>query len=209
MFIGIFTAISTQADRYVLIMIPWLCAAIGIFLVDVSSVTPVAGVRWVLATASLLVVALVMSQLWTRTAPLVVVAPAEENPRWAMQRWLIEHAPAGGTVWLEADVLPILQVTFADSGGELQALVRQAFVKIHPDFHARVLKGEHVEGTANFDAALITEKRVDLAVTCDRIVRDVQGSAPELAAQRAFYAALVERGARRFEASGCWIVEIT
>jgi hypothetical protein len=69
-----------------------------------------------------------------------------------MQRWLIEHAPAGGTVWLESDVLPALQVTFADSGGDLQAVVRQAFAKVHPDFHARVLKGELVERTANFDS---------------------------------------------------------
>jgi hypothetical protein len=126
-----------------------------------------------------------------------------------MQRWLIEHAPPGGTVWLEADVLPLLQATFADSGGDLQALVRQAFAKVQPDFHVRVLKGELVERTENFDAALVTEKRIDLALTCDRNVRYVQGSVPEFAAQRAFYAALAEHGTRRFEAMGCWIVGIT
>jgi hypothetical protein len=209
MFIGTFMAISTQADRYILIMMPWVCAAVGVFLVDVSSATAFAGRRWMLATASLLVVALVMSGLWKRAAPLVVVSPAAENTRWVMQRWLIEHAPAGGTVWVEPDVLPLLQVTFADSGGDLQALVRRAFVKVHPDFDARILKGEVVERTANFDAALITEKRIDLAVACDRSVRSVQGSVPEFAAQRAFYAALAERGTRRFGAGDCWIAEIT
>jgi hypothetical protein len=208
-FIGTFIAISTQADRYILIVMPWLCTAIGVFLVDVSSAPRFAAGRWMLATASLLVVALVLSELWTRAAPLEVAIPAEEDPRWAMQRWLIEHAPAGGTVWLESDVLPLLQVTFADSGGDLQALVRQAFVKVHPDFRVRILKGESVERTGNFDAALVTEKRIDLALTCDRNVRSVQGSVPEFAAQRAFYAALVERGRRRFEARGCWIAEIT
>jgi len=106
-------------------------------------------------------------------------------------------------------VLPLLQATFADPGGDLQAIVRQAFAKAHPDFNVRVLKGELVERTANFDVALITEKRVDLALTCDRNVRYVQGSAPEFAAQRAFYAALAEHGRRRFEAMGCWIAEIT
>jgi hypothetical protein len=154
-------------------------------------------------------VALVMSGLWTRAAPLVVPAPAEENPRWVMQRWLIEHAPPNGTVWLESDVLPLLQITFADSGGDLQALVRQAFAKAHPDFHARILKGELVERTANFDAALVTEKRIDLALICDRSVRYVQRSGPEFAAARAFYAAVAEHGRRRFEAMGCWIAEIT
>jgi hypothetical protein len=208
-FIGTFIALRTQADRYILITMPWLCAAIGVFLVDVASATALAGRRSMFATASLLVGALVMSGLWQRTAPLVLVPPAAENPSRVMQRWLIEHAPPGGTVWLEADVLPLLQATFADSGGDLQALVRQAFAKVHPDFHVRVLKGELVERTENFDAALVTEKRIDLALTCDRNVRYVQGSVPEFAAQRAFYAALAEHGTRRFEAMGCWIVGIT
>src|SRR5205085_6267929 len=51
MFIGTFMASSTQADRYILITIPWLCAGIGVFLVDVSSATTVVGLRWMLATA--------------------------------------------------------------------------------------------------------------------------------------------------------------
>jgi Dolichyl-phosphate-mannose-protein mannosyltransferase len=209
LFIGTFIAVSTQRDRYILIAMPWLCAAIGVFSVDASSAVPFARHRTTVATASLLVVALVAAGLWRRTVPLVLVGDAEENPRWIMQRWLIQHAPAGGTVWLESDVLPLLQATFADSGGELQVRVKQAFLKAHPDFHVRILKGELVERTANFDSALITEKRVNLALTCDRNVRYVQGSGPEFASQRAFYAALAERGTRRFEARGCWIAEIT
>jgi len=208
-FIGTFITLSTQADRYILITMPWLCAGIGVFLVDVASATPFAGLRWMAATASLLVAALVVFGLWKRAAPLVLPAPPEENPSRVMQRWLIEHAPPGGTVWLESDLLPLLQATFADPGGDLQALVRQAFLKAHPDFHAQILKGELIEHTANFDAALVTEKRIDLALTCDRNVRYVQGSVPEFAAQRAFYAALAQHGRRRFEARGCWIVEIT
>jgi hypothetical protein len=209
LFIGAFMAFSTQLDRYILIAMPWLCVAIGVFLIDASSAAPVGRGRTTFATASLLVIALVISGLWQRAVPLVVVERAEENPRWVMQRWLIEHAPAGGTIWLESDVLPLLQATFADYGGDLQLLVRQAFRKAHPDFDARVIKGELVERTANYDPALITEKRVDLALTCDRNVRYVQGSAPEFVLQRAFYAALAERGTRRFEAMGCWIVAIT
>jgi hypothetical protein len=209
-FIGIFIALSTQADRYILIVMPWLCAAIGVSLVDASSAAPLGVRRWTVATAGLVVVvALVMPGLWQRAAPLVLVTPTAENPRRLMQRWLIEHAPAGGTVWLESDVVPLLQATFADSGGDLQALVRHAFAKAHPDFRVRILKGEIVERTANYDAALVTEKRIDLALTCDGNVQYVQGTAPEFAAQRAFYAALAERGTRRFEAMGCWIVEIT
>lgn len=207
--IGTFIALSTQADRYILITMPWLCAGIGVFLVDAASATPFAGPRWMSATAALLVAGLVMTGLWKQTAPLVLVTPAEESPSRVMQRWLIEHAPPGGTLWLESDVLPLLQATFADPGGDLQALVRQAFVKAHPDFHAQILKGELVERSANFDAALVTEKRIDLALTCDRNVRYVQGAVPEFAAQRAFYAALADHGRRRFEAMGCWIVEIT
>jgi hypothetical protein len=209
LFIGTFIALRTQADRYILIAMPWLCAAIGVFLADASAITRSARLRTAFAAASLLVAAAVMPGLWQRAAPLVVVARAEENPRWVMQRWLIEHAPAGGTVWLESDVLPLLQATFADLGGNLQARVRQAFLQVHPGFNVRVLKGELVERTANYDAALITEKRVDLVLTCDGNVRYVQSSAPEFAPQRAFYAALAERGTRRFEARGCWIAEIT
>jgi hypothetical protein len=125
-----------------------------------------------------------------------------------MQRWLIEHAPAGGTVWLESDVLPLLQATFADPGGDLQGLVQEAFLRAYPGFRVRVLKGERVERTANYDPALITEKRIALAVTCERNVRYVEGAGPEFASQRAFYAALEQRGRRRFEAMGCWIAEI-
>ena len=65
-----------------------------------------------------------------------------------------------------------------------------------------------MERVANFDPRLITEKHVDLAVTCDRSVQYVQGAGTEFASQRAFYAALAERGTRRFEAMGCWITEI-
>jgi hypothetical protein len=209
LFIGTFIALSTQQDRYILIAMPWLCAAIGVFLIDASSAAPLARRRPGFVAASLLVVALMTFGLWRRTVPLVLAGDAQENPRWVMQRWLIQHAPAGGTVWLESDMLPLLQATFADPGGDLQMVVQQAFVKAHPDFSVRILKGEMVERTANFDPALITEKRVNLALTCDRNVRYVEGSAPEFASQRAFYAALAERGTRRFEAMGCWIAEIT
>jgi hypothetical protein len=208
LFIGTFIVLRTQADRYILIAMPWLCAAIGIFLADAAAAPRSARLRTTFGAASLLAVVLVVSGLWQKSAPLVVVAPAGENPRWVMQRWLIEHAPAGGTVWLESDVLPLLQATFADYGGDLQTLVRQAFLRAHPDFDVRVLKGELVERTANYDPALVIERRVDLALTCDGNVRYVQGSAPEFSSQRAFYAALVEHGTRRFEAGGCWIVEI-
>jgi hypothetical protein len=125
-----------------------------------------------------------------------------------MQRWLIQHVPAGATVWLESDLLPLLQATFADSGGDLQGLVQHAFLKAHPDFHARFLKGERVQRSKNFDPTLITERKVDFALTCDRHVRYVDGSRPEFASQRAFYAALAARGTRRFETKGCWIAEI-
>jgi hypothetical protein len=101
-----------------------------------------------------------------------------------------------------------LQATFADPGGRLQQRLQEAFRLAYPGFDARVLKGEMVERVANFDARLVTEKRIDLALTCDHNVRYVQGSAPELAPQRAFYAALAEHGTRRFEAMGCWIAEI-
>ena len=57
-------------------------------------------------------------------------------------------------------------------------------------------------------SSLITEKQVDLALTCDRSVRYVEGSRPEFASQRAFYAALAERGTWRFEAMGCGIAEV-
>ena len=59
----------------------------------------------------------------------------------------------------------------------------------------------------NFDPTLITEKQVDFVLTCDRDVRYVEGSRPEVASQRAFYAALAEHGTRRFEAMGCWIAQ--
>jgi hypothetical protein len=188
---------------------PWLCAAIGVVVADVMSAAPAGRRRAMAATASALVVALVLSGLWRRTTPLVLVGDAEENVRWRMQRWLIEHAPAGGTVWMESDMLPLLQATFVDPGGQLQVLVQQAFLKAHPDFRVRILKGELVERTANFDATLISEKRVDLALTCDRNVRYAEHGGPDFAAHRAFYAALAQRGTRRFEAWGCWIAEIT
>jgi hypothetical protein len=209
LFIATFMAVSTQRDRYILIAMPWLCAAIGVFLVDMASAALFAPRRRALVATSAIVVALTAFGLWQRAAPLVLVGDAGENPRWAMQRWLIQHAPAGGTVWLEPDVLPLLQATFADPGGALQVLVQQAFLTAHPDFHVRVLKGELVERSANFDPALITEKRIDLALTCERNVRYVEDSGRDFASHRAFYAALAAHGTRRFEAMGCWIAEIT
>jgi hypothetical protein len=187
---------------------PWLCVAIGIFLVDASSTLQRAPWRTPIVTASLIILAFMTLGLWRQASSRVLVGKGEENQRWAMQRWLLRHAPAGATVWLEPDVLPLLQATFADPGGDLQILVQQAFLTAYPNFHVRVLKGELVERTANFDPTLITEKQVDLALTCERNVRYVDGSRPEFASQRAFYAALTERGTRRFEAMGCWIAEI-
>jgi hypothetical protein len=208
LFIGTFVAVSTQADRYILIAMPWLCTAIGVFIVDASAGVRSASGRAAIAPAALVLVALMTVGLWRRASPLVLVDAAEENPRWPMQRWLIEHAPAGGTIWLESDVLPLLQATFADPGGDLQVLVQRAFLKAHPGFRARFLKGELVERSANFDPALITARQVDLVLTCDRNVRYVEDSRPEHAAQRAFYAAVAEHGTRRFEGMGCWIAEI-
>jgi hypothetical protein len=208
LFIGAFIAVSTQADRYILLATPWLCAGIGAFLVGAASTVQLAPLRALIGTASLILVALTISELWRQSRPLVMVRTAEENQRWVMQRWLIGHAPAGSTVWLESDALPLLQATFADPGGDLQARLQQAFRDAYPDFHVRILKGELVERSANFDPALITEKQVDLALTCARSVRYVEGSRPEFAAQRAFYAALAERGTPRFEALGCSIAEI-
>ena len=164
LFIGSFIAASNQVDRYVLIAMPWLCAAIGVFLVAASSSPPLPALRASLITTSVILVALTISQLWRQASPLVLVGEAEEHPRWAMQRWLIQHAPAGSTVWLESDVLPLLQATFADPGGDLQVLVQQAFLNAYPTFHARFLKGERVERSANFDPTLITERQVDLVL---------------------------------------------
>jgi len=75
-------------------------------------------------------------------------------------------------------------------------------------FHARFLKGERVARRANFDPALITERRISLAVSCDGHVGYAERSGNDSAAQRAFYATLAERGTRRFEARGCWIAAI-
>ena len=214
--VGVFLAVRTQEDRYISIAIPWLCAAVGVLLGDAASpgrdhaydnrqsTMPRASI----AAASLLLVALMGVQLWQRTSPLVLIGPAEENPRWAMQRWLLQHAPRGGTVWIESDVLPLVQATFADPGGRLQQLLRDGFRQAYPEFDARVLKGETVERVANFDPGLVTERQVDLAVACDRSVRYAESAGPEFASQRAFYAALAEHGTRRFEAAGCWIAEI-
>jgi hypothetical protein len=213
--VAAFTAVRTQEDRYILIAMPWLCAAIGVFLGDaVSRRRSRPRGRWIaprrtaMAAAALILVSLMAVELWQRTSPLVLIGKAEENPRWVMQRWLLRHTPRGGTVWVESDRLPLLQATFADPGGRLQELLQKAFRQSYPEFDARVLKGELVERVASFDPRLITDKHVDLAVACDRNVQYIQGAGSAFAAQRAFYAALAERGTRRFEAMGCWIAEI-
>lgn len=203
--VGAFVAVRTQEDRYILIAMPWLCAAIGVLVGDALAASPR---RRSIAAAALLVVAATLVQLWERTSPRVLVATAEENPRWGMQRWLLEHAPPGGTIWLESDALPLLQATFADPGGRLQERLREAFRRAYPEFDARILKGEFVERVANFDPDLVTEKRIDLAVACDRSVRYFQNAGPALAAPRAFHAALAEHGTRRLEALGCWIATV-
>jgi len=201
-----FVAVRTHEDRYILIAMPWLCAAIGVLVGDALAAS---SRRRVIGTAAaVLVVAPMLIQLWDRTSPRVLVAAAEENPRWVMQRWLLEHAPPGGTIWLESDAFPLLQATFADAGGRLQAQLREAFRRAYPEFDARILKGEFVERVANFDPGLVTERRIDLAVACDRSVRYFQNAGPALAAPRAFHAALAEHGTRRFEAMGCWIAAI-
>lgn len=205
--VGAFVAVRTQEDRYILIAMPWLCAAIGVVVGNALAAAPRrTGV--VVATACLLVVVPMAAQLWERTRPLVLVGPAEEHPRWPMQRWLIEHAPPGGTVWIESDAFPLLQATFADPGGRLQEQLRAAFRRAYPGFDARILKGEFVERVANFDPKLITDKQVDLAAACDRSIRYFENAGPALAAPRAFHAALAQHGTRRFEAMGCWIAEI-
>jgi hypothetical protein len=202
--VGAFTAVRTQEDRYILIAMPWLCAAIGIFLCDAVSRRR----HTAIAAAGLILVGLMTFDLWRQASPLVLVSTADEHPRWTMQRWLIRHTPPGRTVWLESDALPLLQATFADPGGRLQQRLQEAFRQAYPQFDARILKGGFVERVANFDPRLVTEKHVDLALACDRSIQYVQGAGAELAAPRAFYAALAERGARRFEAMGCWIAEI-
>ena len=77
----------------------------------------------------------------------------------------------------------------------------------HPDDLARGADQLTLNAYPNFDPTLITEKQVDLVLTCDGDVRYVEGSRPEVASQRAFYAALAEHGTRRFEAMGCWIAQ--
>lgn len=206
--IGAFTAVKTQEDRYILIAMPWLCAAVGVIIGDAASRRRDFPWRRSIAAASLILVALMSVELWQGTRPLVLVGPAEEHPRWVMQRWLLRHTPPGATVWVESDVFPLLQATFADPGGGLQQRLHEAFRQAYPDFDARIVKGELVARIANFDSRLVTEKQIDLAVACDRTVRYVQGAGAELAAPRAFHAALAERGTRRFEAMGCWIAEI-
>jgi len=206
--VGAFMAIRTQEDRYILIAIPWLCAAIGVLVGDAISGRSTVLRRTSVAAASLILVAVTTLELWRQVSPLVLIGNAEEHPRWVLQRWVLQHTPPGATVWIQSDVLPLLQATFADPGGRLQQLLQEAFRRAYPEFDARVVKGESVERVASFDPRLITEKHVDLAVTCDRDVRYVQGAGSEFASQRAFYAALAERGTRRFEAMGCWIAEI-
>ncbi len=213
--VGTFIAVRTQEDRYISVAIPWLCAAVGVLLGDAVSRGGDSRRRWQsavrhtsVAAASLILVTLMTVELWQRVRPLVLVENAAEHPRWVMQRWLLQHAPPGATIWVESDIFPLLQATFADPGGRLQQMLQEAFRQAYPAFDARVMKGEVVERVANFDPRLITEERVDLAVTCDRSVRYAEGAGIEFAAQRAFYAALAARGTRRFEAMGCWIAEI-
>ena len=212
--VGAFAAARTQEDRYGLIAVPWLCAAIGVLVGDVLSAvarraaTATLARRALIAALALILVAPMTFELWARTRPLVLVEHVEEHQRSVMQRWLMQHAPPGGTIWVESDLLPLLQMTFAVPGGHLQQLVQAAFRQAYPDFDARVLQGELVERVANFDPRLITEKRIDLAVTCDRNVRYVRGGGPEFDVQRAFYDALIEHGTLRFEAMGCWIASI-
>src|SRR6185369_16605588 len=45
LFIGTFSAVSTQQDRYILIAMPWLCASIGVVLGDASSTVHLAARR--------------------------------------------------------------------------------------------------------------------------------------------------------------------
>ncbi len=211
--VGAFAAVRTQEDRYILIAMPWLCAAVGIVLGHASSrprelPRALLSPRTWLAAARLALVVLMTFGLWGGARPFVFVARAEEHPRWVMQRWVLANAPPGATVWIESDVFPLLQATFADPGGRLQERLRDAFRVAHPDFDARILKGGFVERVANFDPRLVTEKQVDLAVACDRSIGYVQGAGAELAAPRAFYAALAAHGTRRFEAMGCWIAAV-
>ncbi|MCC6848771.1 MAG: glycosyltransferase family 39 protein [Deltaproteobacteria bacterium] len=200
---GAFALVRTREDRYILLALPWLCAGIGVLLGGV-----IARRRSWVAAASLVLVALTTVQLWQRTAPLALVERAGEHPRWVMQRWLLRHTPPGATIWLESDVLPLLQAVFADPGGRLQRRLRAAFLQVHPGFDARVLKGEVVERIASFDPRLIVEHEVALAVACERSLEYVRSAGPELDDARAFYAALAAHGTRRFEAMGCWIAEI-
>src|SRR5262249_53552758 len=152
LFIAAFIAASNRVDRYILIAMPWLCAAVGVFVVDASSTAPLA--RFKIPVAAI-AVALSIFGLWQQARPVVFVEPAHDD-RGVLQRWLLRNAPAGSTVWIEADVLPLLQATFADPGGDLQACVQEAFRNAYPGFDVRFLKGERIERTANYDPALIT-----------------------------------------------------
>jgi asparagine N-glycosylation enzyme membrane subunit Stt3 len=207
--IGAFVASTTQEDRYVLLVLPWMCVAVGLLFGDATAWSRSTMPRRALVTiASLLLLAPTVLELWTRTRPLVFVEPVEQDQRAVLQHWLLEHTPPGATIWVEADRVPLLQATFADPGGRLQQRMQEAVQRAYPTFQARVLKGEVVERIANFDPRLITEKQVQLVMGCDRNVQYAESAGDDFAAPRAFYAAVAEHGTRRIEAMGCAITEI-
>jgi hypothetical protein len=204
-YLAVFALLSTHFDRYVLPPLPWLAVLIGGLMLDLH-----ARIRRPIMTgagATLLVLAFVAQGAHASRERILVARPgAREDPRRDLQTWLLANARTGATVWIEGDVWPLLQATFADSGGTLQKEMQKGFLRAYPEFKSTVLKGERVERGANFSPSLVTDGVIQYALTCRGFVDYARASGA--ANQTAFYTAL-DRACRvvRSDVEGCWIAE--
>jgi hypothetical protein len=204
-YLVLFGLLSTQFDRYVLAPFPWIAVLIGGLAGSIRA-------RWGRAAGTAATLAACAMVFESARAALPYVVPVREDVRADPQRrlhaWLIDHARPPATIWIEADTWPLLQATFADQGGPLQARMQDAFKRAYPEFRPTVLKAERVETQANFDPALITGGQVRFALTCARYLDYAREPGRDLGQAAAFYDALA-KSCRRVQESpdGCWIDE--
>lgn len=187
-YFALFSLMGTKYDRFVL-------PALALFLLVVAALpvvlarraAPHPRVAGALHGLALVAIVANLAVLTPRAIP-VPRHDALAAPRRTLFDWLAANAPPHARVLIESGVVPLL-----DAQGEptpLGAALRAALVRMRPELDHEYRTAVFIGGLQNYDAADVTERRVDLAIVSSRNLEYISRRCEAYPEVCAVYAAL-------------------
>lgn len=167
----VFSLMRTRFDRFI------LPAAVLLLLVA-AGLPSILGRR--LPAARVAAVVLLLACI-AALAPRAIPVPRHQALARAdgpVLDWLEQHAAPGSRIHVQSGVLPLIDVL--DQGGPLSAALRESLVRVRPGLDHHYFPAVFVGGRINYEADVLTAKRIDYAIANGRTMHYIDTRCAEL-----------------------------